>query len=188
MDDNLGKDIKAAFGFLLGTFEDASRFIEIVEERLKSKGIESTLGDSTVMWNTSASYRGWNRWMPNYIGRGYRKKERTKKNKLLRAIVVVHFNPERAEHPILTFGVVETKEEMGVGLGSWSKNIRPKTGPTFFDGELVKRWKMVSEGLEGQAAKIHYQIWNLIEVSDKRVIHEICDLLKEKYELLENQK
>ena len=187
MGDNLGKDIKAAYEFLLGTFEDASRFFEIVEERLTSKvfDFKPTLTDSTVMWNTSSSYKGWKKWMPNYAGRGYKKKTSSKKNKLLRAFVFVHFNPERAEHPILTFGVVETKEEMGVGIGKWTRNVRTRTGPTFFDGELVTKWKMVTEGLDGDAAKIHYQLWNLIEISEKRVIHEICDLLKKKFEALE---
>ena len=188
MSETAGKDITKAFQFMRNTFEDTSRLLEIFEHEITNSGFVSTISDSTCMWRSSSSYRGWDRWMPYFVGRGYKKlhEEENNTNKLLRAFIFIHYLPKNGDQPILSFGVVKTRNKPDSGIASWGEDIWPEEGPTFFTGKnTLDEWHVTGDTLQENVQQIYYQVRNLINIRDKKTVLDMCDELIGKFNEIE---
>jgi hypothetical protein len=191
MGDNVGQDIKSAFQFLLGTFEDAARLLSVVEQRLcpkDGKGFEPAYPDATCIWNASKSFHSesWRKWIPHYVARAYRK-HGAGKSRFLRLFVFIHFSPTERDEPIISFGVVHTEVDTDMNIKSWTRDLRKSGGPSFFIGVRNNEWQIAEGNLDGKVKTIHYQIRHLTSMDSKEKVLILCDDLVKKYSKIEAQ-
>lgn len=185
----LGKSVFKAVSFLNEFFNDVSRLVTTVEERMISNKLASLWGAQSF-WGRSTTYYAPTKWIPRYVVRQYAEEsaDGSKPDGKSPWFVFfnVYFTPKQIGEPVAVWG-------LGVQIGGkdlwqpFDKLALSEDGPSFLETVPVDEWKSV-ESLPKSLSSFKYRARRVVDLKDAKTVDELIirPLLEEVQKLRES--